>query len=450
VLGRKLDSIPFSAYHVVVIAVLGLVGFVEGYDLALTGSLLVLAKGPLHLAPDEVRALATWPTFLVVIGGFAAAAMSDRISRVTVMQAGVIISTLCTLLILLVHSFEQLFVLRLITGFGLGFTISAPFPIAAELMPAQHRCTYAAIYETMLAMAFTLLPFVGFVLADHPRGFQLVGLPGGATLFIAPVLIYLLIPESPRWLLRRGRLQDAVDNVNLIIKRCGGRVAPITVADLGTEQERFREQLPPFWKLFAPGQFQWTATGILCGICAGTVYYLIAILLPKALVNQGAAVALSFGLSSLVFAASIPGKLFNGFIMEIIGRRWTITGCVPVVDTRSVADGAGASRRIRRDHRVQRRSADHRVHHSVHLSCRADVPVRAIPDRITRTGALLRRVVRADLRRRYCALRDGLAYRLADDLLWHDDRHGADRRLHSVRARQGDPRQSRNLHRGAA
>jgi MFS family permease len=35
---------------------------------------------------------------------------------------------------------------------------------------------------------------------------------------------------------------------------------------------------------------------------------------------------LSFGLSSLVFAASIPGKLFNGFIMEIVGRRWTITG----------------------------------------------------------------------------------------------------------------------------
>jgi MFS transporter, putative metabolite:H+ symporter len=197
IIGRKLDSIPFSAYHVVIILVLGFVGFIEGYDLALTGSLLVLAKGPLQLTADQVRMLATWPTFLVVVGGFAAAAMSDRISRVAVMQAGVIISTLCTLLILLVHSFEQLLILRLITGFGLGFTVSAPFPIAAELMPAQHRRTYAAIYETMLAMAFTLLPFVGFVLADHPRGFQLVGLPGGVTLFIAPVLIYYLIPESP-------------------------------------------------------------------------------------------------------------------------------------------------------------------------------------------------------------------------------------------------------------
>jgi MFS transporter, putative metabolite:H+ symporter len=33
-------------------------------------------------------------------------------------------------------------------------------------------------------------------------------------------------------------------------------------------------------------------------------------------------------LSSLVFLASIPGKGFTGFLMEIIGRRWTITYCL--------------------------------------------------------------------------------------------------------------------------
>jgi MFS transporter, putative metabolite:H+ symporter len=326
VLGRKLDSIPFSAYHVVLITVLGFVGFIEGYDLALSGSLLVLAKGPLHLAPEQVRALAVWPTFVVVLGGFAAAAMSDRISRVAVMQIGVIVSTACTLLILWAQNFEQLLILRLITGIGLGFTISAPFPIAAELMPAQHRRTYAAIYEVMLASAFTLLPFVGYVLADHPNGFRLVGLPGGVTLFVAPVLIYFLIPESPRWLLRRGRQQDAVDAVNLIISRCGNHVPAMTLAELGAVREGPQERLPSFWKLFAPGQLRWTAVGILCGICGGTSYYLIAILLPKALVDQGSAVSLSFGISTLVFAASIPGKLFNGYIMEVIGRRMTITG----------------------------------------------------------------------------------------------------------------------------
>jgi hypothetical protein len=44
VLGRRLDSIPFSPYHAMVIAVLALVGFVEGYDLAIAGLLLVMAS----------------------------------------------------------------------------------------------------------------------------------------------------------------------------------------------------------------------------------------------------------------------------------------------------------------------------------------------------------------------------------------------------------------------
>ena len=47
-------------------------------------------------------------------------------------------------------------------------------------------------------------------------------------------------------------------------------------------------------------------------------------LLAKAIIDQGAAVAFSFGLSSLVYFASILGKAFTGFLMEIIGPRWTI------------------------------------------------------------------------------------------------------------------------------
>ena len=44
--------------------------------------------------------------------------------------------------------------------------------------------------------------------------------------------------------------------------------------------------------------------------------------------DQGAVVTLSFGLSTLLFMVTIPGKFFTGFIMEIIGRRWTITYCL--------------------------------------------------------------------------------------------------------------------------
>jgi MFS family permease len=244
-----------------------------------------------------------------------------------VMQIGVISSTFLTLLIPLTQTGTQLLVIRLLTGFGAGFAVAAPFPIAAELMPAQHRRTYGAIYEVMLASAFTLLPFVGFVLAGNPEGFRLIALPGGLALGVVPLLVHFGLPESPRWHLSQGNTKAAVEAVNRMIARSGGRIPLLTIAALGTGLATAREALPPIKALFGPGQLRWTLIGTACFAAAGTAYYCSAILLPKALIDQGAAVTLSFGLSTLLFMVTIPGKFFTGFIMEIIGRRWTITYC---------------------------------------------------------------------------------------------------------------------------
>jgi len=289
VLGRKLDSIPFSGYHVLIIAV-----------------------------------LAVGPTFMLCIGGFAASTVSDHWSRKAIMMIGVIATTFFTLLIPLVQTAEQLIIVRLLTGLGAGSAVSAAFPIAAELMPAQHRRTYGAIYEMALAASFTVVPFIGGLLAGNEYAFRFLALPGGLAITVVPVLIYFVLPESPRWYLRKGRPQVAVDIVNLIIRRAGARISPLTVEALGDHHEAAREQLPPYWALFARSQIRWTTVGILSGVCAGTAYFLISVLLPKALNDQGFALSASLGLTSIVYAASFFGKGFTGFLMEIIGRRWTI------------------------------------------------------------------------------------------------------------------------------
>jgi MFS transporter, putative metabolite:H+ symporter len=324
VLGHKLDSIPFSPYHLMILVVLGLVGFIDGYDLVMTGSLLVLAKQPLHLSAGDVRFLAVASTMMICVGGFIASTISDHFSRKTIMLIGVGAITFFTLLIPLVQTGEQLIALRLLTGLGGGFAVSAPFPIAAELMPAQHRRTFGAIYEMSLAASFTVLPFVGFVLSGNPNAFRIMALPGGLAFLVVPALIYFLIPESPRWYLRRGRTAEALETVNRIIRRTGGRVPELAAASLGDHVQGVRERLPPYRALFGRGQLRWTAIGISSYVFCGTAFFLISVLLPKALADQGAAVSLSFGVASLVFAASIPGKGFTGFLMEVIGRRWTI------------------------------------------------------------------------------------------------------------------------------
>ena len=176
---------------------------------------------------------------------------------------------------------EQLIIVRLLTGLAGGFAVSAPFPIAAELMPAQHRRTYGAVYEMALAAAFTVQPFVAFLLADNPFGFRLLALPGGLAVTVVPVLIYFAIPESPRWLLRKGRPQVAADIVNRIIRQSGSRVPQLTVAARGDNLPTARERLPPYWALFGRGHLRWTTVGILSGVRAGTAGFLIHVRCQK-------------------------------------------------------------------------------------------------------------------------------------------------------------------------
>ena len=143
-----------------------------------------------------------------------------------------------------------------------------------------------------------------------------------------PLLVHFGLPESPRWYLSRGNPKAAVEAANAMIARSGERVPPLTISALGTNLDMPRETLPSIKALFGPGQLRRTLIGTACFAAASTAYFCSAILLPKALVDQGAAVTLSFGLSTLLFMVTIPGKFFTGFIMEIIGRRWTITYCL--------------------------------------------------------------------------------------------------------------------------
>src|SRR5271169_3943466 len=94
VLGAKLDRVPFSSFHLSVILVLGFVALVDGYDGSMTGTLLVLAKQPLHITPGQIRLLAVSSSL-----AFVAATISDDWSRRTVMLLGVVAINFFTLLI---------------------------------------------------------------------------------------------------------------------------------------------------------------------------------------------------------------------------------------------------------------------------------------------------------------------------------------------------------------
>lgn len=322
-LGRALDGIPFGWPHIWIILVLSLAGYTEAYDAALTGSLIVLAKHPLGLTESDITWLVVGPTAVLCAAMLVGSFVSDRYSRKCILQLGLVISTVFTLALPLAHTAQQLIALRMLGGIGFGIALPAAYPIGAELLPARHRRTFGALYEIVLALAVTSIPLIGYLTAGRADGWMFLALPGGVTLFFVPILVHYVVPESPRWYLSRGNPTAAIAAVNRIIARTGNRVARIdSAAARGWSAQAC--PLPSYTALFAPGQLRATAVATLVWLAALVSYYLFSFLLPKALVSQGYAVQVSFGLSTLLFLVTIPGKILNGWMMERLGRRLTI------------------------------------------------------------------------------------------------------------------------------
>lgn len=321
--GKILDGILFSRYHVIIILILGLVGYLEAYATAMTGSLIVLAKSPLDLTNYETRWLILGPTATLCASMLISSSISDLVSRKTILQIGVIISTFFTITLLFVTSAKALIVMRLLGGIGFGMALPAAYPIGSEIMPAKHRRTYGAIYEILLAFGFSSVAFFGYLGVRSDLGWKMLAIPGGVLLFFLPVLIHFFVPESPRWLAARGKADLAIKEINKIARWCGSEIAPASIAALAVKPTGHRKP-PGYGMLFAKSQIRKTFVSISTWICVLVAFYLFSTMLPKALIAQGDSVQVSLGLSGILFCSSIPGKLFNGFLMEAIGRRLTI------------------------------------------------------------------------------------------------------------------------------
>jgi len=187
-----------------------------------------------------------------MVGTLILGPLADRIGRkpVLIVSASIIsIFGLCTSLI---TGYQMLFPIVFSIGFGIG-GLTVPFDILAEFLTTETRGYYLLFIKYFWTCGSMLVPVVAYFTLEVYYSWRLF-----AGLCIIPCLFSLVcgtlyVPESPRWLVSRGRKEEALAILRKAAETNGIDpyvVFPIGIelADQAAEHGEFSDLFSPRWK----------------------------------------------------------------------------------------------------------------------------------------------------------------------------------------------------------
>ena len=210
---RRLDRLPWSRWHWLVVIGLGITWILDGFEVTLVGALASALRDQdaLGLSTQQASALGTWYLLGAVGGALFFGYLTDRLGRKKLFMVTLGVYLVFTILSGLAWDFWSLAVCRVLAGAGIGGEYAAINSAIDELIPARVRGRVALAINGSWWFGTAMAAFLSYEFLSNIResiswrlGFFL-----GAILALGILTIRRFIPESPRWLLTHGRADEA-------------------------------------------------------------------------------------------------------------------------------------------------------------------------------------------------------------------------------------------------
>ena len=220
---RRLDRLPWSRWHWIVVIGLGITWILDGFEVTLVGALAsVLTKADtLHLSTQQASSAGTWYLLGAIAGALFFGYLTDRLGRKKLFMVTLAVYLVFTVCTAFAWSFYSFAIFRILAGAGIGGEYAAINSAIDELIPARVRGRVALAINGSWWIGTALAAFLSYELLNQIRetiSWRL-GFAVGAILALGILALRRSIPESPRWLLTHGRANEAEEVVGEIEER---------------------------------------------------------------------------------------------------------------------------------------------------------------------------------------------------------------------------------------
>jgi putative MFS transporter len=325
---RRVERVPFGRFQWRLLWMGGLGYTFDAMDGALIAFILPAVTALWGLSDEQTGWLGSSAMIGYLAGAVFAGTLGDLIGRRAVMMYALAVYCIATLIAAFAPNWEFLFWWRVAASVGTGAESAIIAPFLAEFVHKRYRGRFVGSVSGFFSFGFVFAALLGyFVIQGSHDGWRI------AQIVCALPIVMLLwwrraLPESPRWLVARGRAAEAeaeVARIEAEATRGGATLPPIESVELpatgGRTTGTLLRNLAALW---SPSMRRTTIMLWILWLAITFSYYGFFTWIPSLLVKQGMTITKSFGYSIVIYLAQIPGYYSAAFMSEKLDRKWTI------------------------------------------------------------------------------------------------------------------------------
>jgi sugar porter (SP) family MFS transporter len=313
---------------VATVAALG--GFLFGYDTGVISDALLYIGPAFGLGNTGKQVVVAALLLGALVGALLGGRLADGLGRKRTLVGAAVVFAGAAVLAGLSPNVAVLVAARVLLGLAIGASSSCVPLYLAEIAPPESRGRLVSLNQFLITVGILVSYGVGAALAPAEAWRWMLALAAVPSLVMLAGLV--LLPESPRWLLLRGRRQDAGEVLAAVQGRASDdRAVSDQIRELAELQAQ--EEGASYRDLFTPRLRPALRIGIavpainqLVGVNA-IIYYAPTLLKNVGFSDTGATVA-----TVVIGAINTIVTLIALLVIDRVGRRPLIIGGVLVVD----------------------------------------------------------------------------------------------------------------------